>query len=80
MLDEFKTRKIRAMIVTDLASRGIDLPFVNNVFHYNFPSTPKIFIHRSGRTARAGRYGRTFCLLSVSEIIYVSEVLLYIGR
>lgn len=68
------------MVVTDLASRGIDLPFVNNVVHFDFPQTPKIFIHRTGRVARAGKKGRTFCLININEICYISEIMLYIGR
>lgn len=52
---EFKNKNIRVLVVTDLAARGIDMPKINNVLHYDFPSSAKIFIHRSGRTARAGR-------------------------
>ena len=64
------------MVVTDLASRGIDLPFVNNVVHFDFPASPKIFIHRTGRVARAGKKGRTFCLININEIINWSDALI----
>lgn len=68
------------MIVTDLAARGIDIPFIDNVIHYDFPAQPKNFIHRSGRTARAGRIGNTYSLISITEVMYISEILLFIGR
>jgi len=56
MIMEFKkNNNCKTMVVTDLAARGIDLPFVNNIIHFDFPSQAKTFIHRSGRTARAGR-------------------------
>ncbi|CAD8108924.1 unnamed protein product [Paramecium sonneborni] len=44
-LDNFKKNQGKVLIVTDLASRGIDLPFFANVIHYDYPSNPKIFIH-----------------------------------
>ena len=47
---------------------------------FDFPSQPKIFIHRAGRTARAGREGKVYCLVSMSEVCYVSEILVNVGR
>lgn len=76
----FKKKKIKVMVVTDLASRGIDLPFVENVIHYDYPQNDKVFIHRSGRTSRAGRKGKIFCLMSTTETAYLSDLLLFIGR
>lgn len=66
--------------MTDLASRGIDLPFVNNVIHFDYPAKPKIFIHRSGRTARAGKSGNVFTLLSSEEVYFIAETMLFAGR
>jgi superfamily II DNA/RNA helicase len=66
--------------VTDLASRGIDLPNVNNVIHYDYPASTKIFIHRSGRTARAGKKGNTYAIVGMNEIMYISEIMLLAGR
>ena len=71
---------MKVLIVTDLASRGIDLPFVANVIHYDYPSNPKIFIHRSGRTARAGKAGYVYALISSEEILYIKETMIYVGR
>lgn len=63
-----------------MASRGIDIPFVGNVIHYDYPAKPKIFIHRSGRTARAGRMGTVYSLIAMEEIYYIQETMLYAGR
>ena len=52
-LDNFRKRKRALLIVTDVAARGLDIPEVNFVIHYDYPSNSQIFVHRSGRTARA---------------------------
>jgi superfamily II DNA/RNA helicase len=54
--------------------------FQNYVIQYDFPTKPKIFIHRSGRTARAGLSGKTISILATNETMYAIDLLLYIGR
>jgi len=53
----FRKKKRHVLIVTDLAARGLDIPMLDVVIHYNFSDTPKLFVHRSGRVARMGRPG-----------------------
>lgn len=76
----FKSKKVQHLIVTDLAARGIDIPLLNNVIHYDFPPKMKLFIHRSGRTARAGQKGSCFVLLTQEELAYLADLSIFVGR
>ncbi|KAJ3752135.1 DEAD-domain-containing protein [Lentinula raphanica] len=59
------------LLCTDVAARGLDLPHVDVVIQYDPPTDPKVFSHRCGRTARAGRRGRAYTLLSDQEAGFV---------
>jgi ATP-dependent RNA helicase DDX54/DBP10 len=63
-LDSFRRRNNGILIVTDVAARGLDIPEVNFVLHYDYPSSHQIFVHRSGRTARADKQGHTISLIT----------------
>lgn len=56
-LGNFKTEQIRVLVATDIAARGIDVDDVSHVFNYDLPDVPETFVHRIGRTARAGKDG-----------------------
>jgi superfamily II DNA/RNA helicase len=51
----FKKRETNVLVATDLASRGLDLPFVSHVINFDFPKTTSDYLHRAGRAGRAGR-------------------------
>ncbi|XP_072352246.1 ATP-dependent RNA helicase DDX54 [Scyliorhinus torazame] len=79
-IGKFVHRKCMVMIVTDIAARGIDIPMLDNVINYNFPSKAKLFLHRVGRVARAGRSGTAYSLVALDEIPYVYDLHLFLGR
>jgi ATP-dependent RNA helicase RhlE len=56
-LGNFKCEQIRVLVATDIAARGIDVDDVSHVFNYDLPDVPETFVHRIGRTARAGKDG-----------------------
>jgi ATP-dependent RNA helicase DDX54/DBP10 len=77
---KFIHKKTSVLLVTDVAARGIDIPMLDNAINYNFPSKPKLFIHRVGRVARAGRSGTAYSLVSSDEIPYMIDLHLFLGR
>ncbi|KAJ1569530.1 ATP-dependent RNA helicase ddx54 [Nowakowskiella sp. JEL0078] len=79
-LARFRNGKAKVLVVTDVAARGIDVPLLDNVINYHFPPAPKIFVHRVGRTARAGKSGTAYSLVSTEELPYVLDLQLFTGR
>lgn len=70
----FKTKECRIMICTDLASRGLDFPFLTHVLNYDFPMTTSDYLHRAGRTGRAGRKGWIISLYHNKDNGILSEL------
>jgi ATP-dependent RNA helicase DDX54/DBP10 len=79
-LQAFRSGKKPILVVTDVAARGIDVPLIDHVIHYHFPPSPKLFVHRSGRAARAGRIGYCWGLVEPDEMPYMIELHLFLGR
>jgi ATP-dependent RNA helicase DDX54/DBP10 len=79
-LDSFRKRNRSLLIVTDVAARGLDIPEVNYVIHYDYPSNSQIFVHRSGRTARAEKSGHTLALVTYHEIAYMIELSAFVSK
>jgi len=79
-LGRFRAGKTSVMVVTDLAARGIDIPLLPNVVNYDFPASARTFVHRVGRTARAGRTGWAYSFVINSELAHLFDLQLFLGR
>ena len=67
VMQRFRKASIRILVATDVAARGLDVNDITHVIHYNLPDEPEMYIHRSGRTARAGKHGSSIALINVKE-------------
>ncbi len=63
-LNKFKSKKKNIMVATEVAARGLDIPKIEWVFLYDLPENGKDYIHRVGRTARAGKVGRSIAMVT----------------
>ncbi|XP_030934393.1 putative DEAD-box ATP-dependent RNA helicase 29 isoform X1 [Quercus lobata] len=79
-ISRFRARKTMLLIVTDVAARGIDIPLLDNVINWDFPPKPKIFVHRVGRAARAGRTGTAFSFLTSEDMPYLLDLHLFLSK
>ncbi len=79
-MDNFRRGRTSILVVTDVAARGIDIPVLENVVNYDFPSGARVFIHRVGRTARAGRQGWAWNFVTAAELPYLLDLQLFLGR
>ena len=79
-LNKFKTGDRNILIATDVASRGLDIPAVDVVINFDVPSHSKDYIHRVGRTARAGRSGKSVTLVSQYDIEMYQRIEELIGK
>ncbi|KAH6785812.1 hypothetical protein C2S51_038267 [Perilla frutescens var. frutescens] len=79
-VSQFRARKTMLLIVTDVAARGIDIPLLDNVVNFDFPPKPKLFVHRVGRAARAGRTGTSFSFVTSEDMAYVLDLHLFLSK
>lgn len=79
-MKRFRDGESSLLIVTDVAARGIDLPVLEHVINYDFPCSPRVFVHRVGRTARAGKRGFAWNLVHHSELPYLCDLQLFLAR
>ncbi|KAL7752368.1 ATP-dependent RNA helicase dbp10 [Sorochytrium milnesiophthora] len=79
-LQQFRNGQTHLLIVTDVAARGIDIPILENVVNWDFTSQSKVFVHRVGRVARAGRRGWAWSFVTSDELPYLLDLQLFLGR
>jgi superfamily II DNA/RNA helicase len=73
-LDSVRRGQVRVLVATDVAARGIDVPTITHVFNYDLPKFPEDYVHRIGRTGRAGRNGLAISLVNHAEGMHVKRI------
>lgn len=79
-LDGFKAGKVRVLVATDIAARGIDIDALPHVINYELPNVPEDYVHRIGRTGRAGSEGQALSLVDGEERAYLRDIQRLLGR
>lgn len=73
-LNKFKSGRVPILLATDVASRGLDIPTVDLVINYDIPRYPRDYVHRVGRTARAGRGGIAISFITSNDVVLIHEI------
>jgi len=79
-LDAFRHDRVRLLVASDVAARGLDIAFLSHVFNFDVPINAEDYVHRIGRTGRAGREGRAFTLAAPEDGLLVSAIEKLIGK
>ena len=79
-LEDFKNGSIRILVATDIAARGLDIPLLPHVINFELPNIPEDYVHRIGRTGRAGASGEAISLVAHDEVDYVASIEKLLGE
>lgn len=79
-IENFKNKKTHILVATDVAARGIDISKVDTVINFDIPNIPETYVHRIGRTGRAGKFGIAFSFCSPDEDAYINLIEELIGK
>lgn len=79
-LSGFKAGKVRVLVATDIAARGLDIPLLPHVINFELPNVSEDYVHRIGRTGRAGASGEALSLVSLDEVGYLKDIEKLIGE
>ncbi|MCD7465710.1 putative ATP-dependent RNA helicase ddx49, partial [Datura stramonium] len=79
-LHKFKSGRVPILVATDVASRGLDIPTVDLVINYDIPRYPQDYVHRVGRTARAGRGGLAVSFVTQNDVDLIHEIEAVLGK
>ena len=74
MLESFRSGKLKLLVASDVAARGLDIPDVSHVFNFDVPIHAEDYVHRIGRTGRAGRSGKAFTIVTRSDTKYLDAI------
>ncbi len=74
VMSRFRRREIEVLVATDVAARGLDIGDIEAVFNYDIPADDEYYVHRIGRTARAGKAGRAFAFVTGKEVYRVRQI------
>jgi ATP-dependent RNA helicase RhlB len=80
IMQQFKAAQIKILVATDVASRGIHVEDIDIVFNYDIPQDPEDYVHRIGRTARAGKTGRAITLACEKYVYYLEAIEKLVGK
>ena len=73
-LNRFRQNKITVLVATDVAARGLDIDGITHVFNYDLPDDPELYVHRIGRTGRAGKTGIAISLITPRERRHLKQI------
>lgn len=76
----FKEGSVRVLVATDIAARGLDIPLLPHVINYELPNVPEDYVHRIGRTGRAGASGEAVSLVEINEYPYLKDIEKLLGE
>ena len=79
-LEDFRAGKMEVLIATDIVARGIDISDISHVINYDVPENPEDYVHRIGRTGRAGASGYALTLVGPDEIVQLREIEYMLGK
>ena len=79
VMGEFRNSEFRYLVATDVAARGIDIDRISHVINYDFPMEKESYVHRAGRTGRAGNKGKAISFVTPNEDSFLANVEAYIG-
>ena len=74
MLENFRSGKLKLLVASDVAARGLDIPDVSHVFNFDVPIHAEDYVHRIGRTGRAGRSGKAFTIVTRADTKYLDAI------
>lgn len=80
VMAQFRNGSIRILVSTDVAARGLDIENLPMVINYDLPGAPEVYVHRIGRTGRAGKTGVAYSFVTAGELIAIGEMQILTGR